>query len=122
VTGDADRSFSGPHSVWAERAARAEAEAAQLAERFSAALPQLRQRCAEFGVSELYLFGSLARGQQRPGSDVDLAVLGCPPERFYRFSAALERCLNTAVDVIDLELAPPDIRATLSAEGVRIYP
>lgn len=31
-----------------------------------------------FGCTEIYLFGSLARGEFRERSDIDLAVRGCP--------------------------------------------
>jgi predicted nucleotidyltransferase len=30
------------------------------------------------GIVAVYLFGSVARGQERPDGDVDVAVLSCP--------------------------------------------
>jgi len=35
------------------------------------------------GAKEVYLFGSTAQGEERPDSDIDLAVRGLPPEAFY---------------------------------------
>jgi hypothetical protein len=42
----------------------------------------------EHGAREVYLFGSAATDKMREGSDVDLAVTGLPPERFF------ERCIG----------------------------
>lgn len=48
-------------------------------------LALLRSRWPELcalGVAELYLFGSLARGEARPRSDVDLLVAFATPPGF----------------------------------------
>ena len=46
----------------------------------------------ELGVEEVYLFGSLARGEQHQGSDIDLLVVGDLPGRvFDRIGLVLER-------------------------------
>lgn len=55
----------------------------------------------EYGVTEMYLFGSVARGDNRPDSDVDILV-AMPPKIFvvsalHRF---LENLLNSSVDLI----------------------
>lgn len=46
-------------------------EAARLAEKLRAHLPELRER---YAIDTLVLFGSYVRGDQRPDSDVDLLV------------------------------------------------
>ena len=35
------------------------------------------------GCKEIYLFGSLAEGNVREGSDIDLAIRGCPSGMFF---------------------------------------
>jgi len=57
----------------------------------------------EEGAREVYLFGSLAKGRERPGSDIDLAVSGLPPERFFRALGRVMEAVNVRVDLIDLD-------------------
>ena len=60
-------------------------------------------------MAEAYLFGSVASGSARPGSDVDIAVVHCPAENFYRLAARLERALDLPLDLVDLDRAPLDM-------------
>jgi len=60
-------------------------------------------------IETVYLFGSIVKGKNRRGSDVDIAVLfseGMPLlERFERkleIAGELEEMLGTEADVIDL--------------------
>jgi len=59
------------------------------------------------GAREVYVFGSRARGDAAPGSDLDLAVRGMPPEHF--FHAVGETCsaLSIPVDIVDLDESSP---------------
>ena len=70
----------------------------------------------ERGVAAVYLFGSVARGESRPGSDLDVAVLLEPaPERGAYESlrldlrAELESRLGQEIDFVVLNHAPPDL-------------
>lgn len=56
---------------------------------------------SEFGVTGLCLFGSMARGDTRPGSDVDILV-DMPPKIFQMCALKefLEQILDTSVDLI----------------------
>ena len=68
-----------------------------------AALPELRR---EFKVQELYLFGSVARGDDRSDSDVDVLVDFEPSARptlgtFGRMQDTLELLLGRKVDVVE---------------------
>ena len=70
----------------------------------------------EQGVAAVYLFGSVARGESRPGSDLDVAVLFEPaPERGTFESlrldlrAELESDLRQEIDFVVLNHAPPDL-------------
>ena len=62
---------------------------------------QLPYICSEYGVTGLCIFGSVARGDNRPDSDVDLLV-DMPP-KLSLISALkdyLEGLLHTSVDLI----------------------
>ena len=64
-------------------------------------------------ITASYIFGSLARGRLRAGSDVDVAVLYSPDnsdklarfERGLDLEIALEKIIHRPVQVIDLEQA-----------------
>ena len=56
-----------------------------------------------FGAREVYLFGSRARATPRPDSDIDLAVRGLPPEKFYRAVAEALSVCAVPLDVVDLD-------------------
>jgi predicted nucleotidyltransferase len=90
----------GPRSAWY-------LSSVSLASRTVAALvdaPALRGR-AIYGV---WIFGSVARGEERPESDVDVGVLCDPPLALERAVAMdqVARAVSRDVDVIDLRTAP----------------
>lgn len=93
-----------------------------LLERVAVARGALERLLLAEGVTEAWLFGSVARGTPRPESDVDIAVAGCRPDRFYGLAAALERALALPLDLVDLDRAPPDVAAAVRAEGLRLVP
>jgi len=37
----------------------------------------------EAGCREIFIFGSLATGEAKKNSEIDLAVRGCPPDMFF---------------------------------------
>ena len=53
------------------------------------------------GCSEIYLFGSAASGELTTESDIDLAVRGCPPGKFFELHGQLLRELSRSVDLIN---------------------
>ncbi len=60
-------------------------------------------RLAEkYGISQIILFGSAARGEVEP-RDIDIGVRGLAPELFFQFYGELMRLLDTPVDVVDLD-------------------
>ena len=71
-----------------------------------------------------WLFGSRARGEERPGSDVDLGVLFDPPPEpklgnaAHRLEARLETALGLPVQVVVLTAAPADLVHRVLRDGV----
>ncbi len=56
-----------------------------------------------FGAREVYVFGSSAAGVLAEGSDVDLAVSGIPPERFFRAMGQAGEFFQCPMDLVDLD-------------------
>ncbi len=87
-------------------------------ERLHSHLPELRR----LGIRSLSLFGSLARGEAGPESDVDLLIDMEPPYTFDRYIRAkfyLEDLLGRPVDLVMQETLKP--RALSSAEKEAIH-
>ena len=80
------------------------------------------QRLGErFGVRDIRVFGSFARGEAREGSDFDLLVDYVPGQAgftFVRFCEEAERLLGREVDVATVRALHPMIRDRVLAEAV----
>ena len=61
----------------------------------------------EAGAREVFVFGSAARGKERAESDLDLAVRGLPPERFFAAMSAITFAISKPFDLIDLDEENP---------------
>ena len=74
------------------------------------------------GVDLLVVFGSAARGADRPRSDVDVGVRLRDDSAAARLAVerALGRALRREVDVVYLDEAPPLLRFQIAREGVLI--
>ena len=68
------------------------------------------------GCTHVFLFGSLARGKVRDGSDIDLAIRGCPKGKFFHLVGKLLLELEHSVDLINLDRQDPFARY-LEAKG-----
>lgn len=71
-------------------------------------------------VSLAYLFGSIARGEARRGSDLDIAVLFTrmpTPERVAETAVAMERAVGQTVDLVVLNGASPLLAHEAVATG-----
>lgn len=70
-------------------------------------------RLKSLGVSRLGLFGSFARGEQNPDSDIDLLVEFAPGEKtfdaFMQLSFLLEEILEHPVELVTVESLSPYI-------------
>lgn len=74
-----------------------------------------------------YLFGSYARGEEKPDSDVDVAVLYTkpPPSTLeglgLRLEGELESSLGKAVDLVVLNRAPVDLIHRVLRDGILLF-
>lgn len=73
----------------------------------------------EYQVDEVLLFGSSLDPAQTP-HDVDLAVKGIDPARFFRFYADLVKHLSQPVDLVDLSRKSL-FNDLVEETGLRIY-
>lgn len=75
-------------------------------------------------VWAIYVYGSFARGEEWPGSDLDIAVL-LPPEQGIRdllqLIAKTSSVVGRDVDVVDLRQAGDVLRREVLATGRQIY-
>lgn len=80
-------------------------------------------------VVAAYLFGSVARGDDREGSDVDVGVVltaGAPRaldayERVLDIQDALEQRLARPVDVVPMDDAPVDLLHRILRDGIVVH-
>ena len=82
-------------------------------------LPAIRQ----FGVAGIALFGSVARGEARPGSDIDVLVDFRASPTFYEYMGLLcflEDLFGTPVDLPDRKALRPEMRASIEAEALAV--
>jgi len=90
-------------------------EARKLANRLA---KELRQ---QFGAQRVVLFGSLAREELTAHSDIDLAVWGIPPEKFYSAVAFVTGAsISWSVDLIDGDDCPPALLQSIETEGIEL--
>ena len=84
-----------------------------------------RVALASLGVLEIGLFGSFARGEQTPESDVDLLVEFTPQQHtfdsFMDLSFFLEALLGRKVELLTRESLSPHIGEHILAEVEKIY-
>jgi predicted nucleotidyltransferase len=87
-------------------------------------LRQLSDHRAELeglGVRSLDLFGSIARGDARPESDVDLLIEFSEPVglfHFFRVQRRLETILGRRVDLVMKDAIKRQLRTQILAEAV----
>jgi len=92
----------------------------QLLRKLSEAKPVL---AARFGVTRLALFGSAARGEARPDSDIDILVGFNGPatsERYFGVQFYLEDELGCRVDLVTEKAMRPELRPHIEQEAVNV--
>lgn len=76
---------------------------------------------AEFGATEVWLYGSLVWGRPHVRSDVDLAVRGVPRDRHYAALARACEIIGAPVDLVDLGSCPPSLAARIVSQGTKLH-
>ena len=86
--------------------------------------PELRR----LGITGLSIFGSTARDEANPGSDVDLAatldyeaVRRLGPFGFFSIEPAIEEMLGTAVDLVTDPSRRPRLQANIDRDRVFVF-
>lgn len=79
-----------------------------------------------YDVQEVYIFGSYARGDQQPGSDIDLRLVCGPSMTFgllYEISEMLKKKLGCNVDIIanPIDQMRPAFRENILRDEVKLY-
>ena len=94
----------------------------QIIARLRAAEPELRAR----GIRHAALFGSVARGEERPDSDIDILVEFEPGSEgsiydYIRLKEYVAGLFETSVDVIDRDALKPHLRAPAARDTVYAF-
>jgi predicted nucleotidyltransferase len=92
----------------------------EVLERMSEHMPEIRQR---FGVRELALFGSAARGESQPDSDVDVLADfdgAADFDRFMDLKFYLEELLGKRVDLATRKSLRPELSARIDGEAIHV--
>lgn len=87
---------------------------------------KLADLCRGYHVRELSVFGSVARGEMRPDSDIDLLVEFLPNANVGLIEHAglmldLERLLGKKVDLVSKNGLKPRIRSSILADARPVY-
>jgi len=82
-------------------------------------LPELTER---YQIKNLYLFGSTARDEAGPSSDVDFLLRLEQPtfENFIGLKHDLEDLLGNKVDLVSAKKVPADLRPHIEADAVQL--
>ncbi|HEY5853512.1 MAG TPA: nucleotidyltransferase domain-containing protein [Aldersonia sp.] len=86
-----------------------------------AATPVLKALATDHGYTRLAVFGSVARHQARPNSDIDLIVeapAGTSSFAFVGFKQLLEKILGREIDLIDYGGLEPELDDDIRREAV----
>jgi len=87
---------------------------------------KLVEICQRYRVQELSLFGSAARGEMRPDSDIDLLVEFLPNAKVGLVEHAglmldLQRLLGRKVDLVSKNGLKPRVRPYVLADAQLVY-
>ena len=87
---------------------------------------RLAEICRRYQVDQLSVFGSVARGQMRPGSDVDILVEFSPAAEiglieYAGLMLALTGLFGRKVDLVSKPALRPLLRETILHEAQLLY-
>lgn len=84
---------------------------------------RLQRRLGELGARNIRLFGSVARGDDKPKSDIDLLVDISSDVGLFalgKMRSEAERILGTTVDVVPANSLKPDVADRVLAEAISL--
>jgi len=70
---------------------------------YTADLDKAAEILKSAGCSECFVFGSISKGNATERSDIDLAIRGLPPERFFMVYGQLSMQIKRVIDLVDLD-------------------
>lgn len=92
---------------------------------FEALRPELERLCRKYDVVELSVFGSVARGDDGPDSDVDFLYVSDPKSslgwEFYTLPEELEQLMGRPVDLVPKKYLHRVIRDRVLADAKVLY-
>lgn len=85
-----------------------------------ALLPEIARALRNAGAKRVVLFGSLASGLFRRGSDIDIAVAGLPERALATFEHEFTILARRPVELANLEAMPESLRESIDRFGVEL--
>jgi uncharacterized protein len=86
---------------------------------------QLAELCRKYGIAELSVFGSVARGDAQPGSDIDLLYVRVPGNdlgmSYFALQEDLEKLFGLPVDLVPKEGLHRVIRDQVLGDAQVLY-
>jgi predicted nucleotidyltransferase len=86
---------------------------------------RLAELCRKYGIAELSVFGSVARGEARPDSDVDLLYVRVPGNdlgmSYFALQEDLEELFGRPVDLVAKDSLHRVIRDQVLADAQVLY-
>ncbi|MFN4292564.1 MAG: nucleotidyltransferase family protein [Thermoflexales bacterium] len=85
---------------------------------------ELEKACStlvKHGAQRIILYGSLARGDFRADSDIDLCVEGLSPNKFFRAIAECMMSIDRPISILDYHNTYGYLRERILAEGRILY-
>jgi predicted nucleotidyltransferase len=88
-------------------------------------IPQLAELCHRYGIAELSVFGSVARGEDRPDSDIDLLYVRVPGNdlgmSYFALQENLEELFGRPIDLVPKDGLHRVIRDQVLADAQVLY-
>jgi len=87
--------------------------------------PQLAELCRRYGIAQLSVFGSVARGDDRPDSDIDLLYVRIPGNdlgmSYFALQEDLEKLFGRTIDLVPKDGLHRVIRDQVLADAEVLY-